>query len=271
MNTIATLLHEIQAAAQSLLAASLSPQQRPFVRHILNTAGRLYTLVEAMPPGDQALRAVLPILGKDFSQPQSALFGYARMLMESPGSFEAAPDEQQQLLLSLIYDRAVEVARLTEFTRTTAAAERLEQRRLPAQAVDYVALIRQHLPVWHFWLKSDPVRLVDSLPKYLPSVKAQPYHLAGLVEHTVLTLAKELMEHGEIHLMAREGNIGSSVVEAGIACSGIQLPPDDMALLFEKHGRHIYHEQLLRQGGRLKVQRIPGKGAAIWLVLPSAL
>src|SRR5688500_15778551 len=123
MNTIATLLHEIQTAAQSLLAEPLSPRQRPFVRHILNTADRLYTLVEARPPGDQALRAVLPVLGKDVSQPQSALFGYARMLIESPASFEAVPDEQQQLLLSLIYDRAVEGARLTEFTRTTAAAE----------------------------------------------------------------------------------------------------------------------------------------------------
>lgn len=265
MNTIASLLNDIHTAAQSLLAEPLSPQQRPFARHILNTAARLFALVEAMPSGDEALRAILPVLGKDFSQPQSALYGYARMLLESPSTFEAAPDEQQQLWLNLIYERALEVSRLTEFTRTTAAAERIAQRRVPVQAVDYPALVRQHLPIWQFWLKSDPVRLVDTLPKYLPPVKAQPYHLAGLIEHILLTLVKELMEHGEIHLLARSAE---KFVEAGIACSGIQLLPDDMAQLFEKQGRHIYHEQLLRYGGRVRVQRIPGKGAALWVVLP---
>jgi hypothetical protein len=267
MNTIASLLNDIQSAAQSLLTETLTPQQRPFVRHILNTSARLFTLVEAMPPGDQALRAVLPILGKDFSQPQSALYGYAKMLIENPASFEAAPDDGQRVWFSLIYERAVEVARLTEFTRTTAAAERIEQRRLPLQAVDYVALIRHHFPVWQFWLRSDPVRLVDALPKYLPLVSAQPYHLSGLVEHVVLTLAKELMEYGDLHLLARTGSGG---VEAGIACSGLQLTPDEMAQLFEKQGRYIYHDQLIKNGGRMRVQRIPGKGAAIWLVLPLA-
>lgn len=266
MNTVASLLHDIQNAAGSLLTESLGPQQRPFVRHILNTAAKLFALVEAMPPGDQALRAILPVLGKDFSGPQSALYGYARMLLESPGSFDSPPPgEQQQLFLTLIYDRAVELSRLTEFTRTTASAERLSQRRLPAQAVDYPVLVRQHLPVWHYWLKSYPVRLVDALPKHLPLVQAQPYHLAGLIEHLVLTIPQELMEHGDIHLLARSNVNG---VEAGIACSGIQLTPDDMSVLLEKQGRHIYHDGLIRQGGRVRVQRSPGKGAAIWIVLP---
>ncbi|QPC82309.1 hypothetical protein G4Y79_21915 [Phototrophicus methaneseepsis] len=258
-------LAAIHAAATALLmhAEPLDAQQRTFIEHIARTSAQLETLVAGLPPTEAAWQQVIPVLGETFSKPQAALFGYARMLLEHPAQFGSAPPtEWQQAQLETIYQHGIALAQTTETLKQNAFAARQARRQQPAAAFDLVSLLWQQAPLYQFWLKPYPVRLHFGLDAMLPPAYGRPYHVDELIRHTLVTMASELVEYGDLRLGV-EADMIQKHVSVSIFCTGIQLTSQEIATLYQKQGRHLYEKHLQEDGGSLDYQREAGHGASV--------
>jgi hypothetical protein len=270
-NKPAARLAAILSHLEPLLTdTSLTPQQQTFIQHMHRTAHTLHDTARQIPATAVALRQILPVLGDSFLQPQQALVGYAKMLIDHPESFDgAALSASQRQALMRIHDESVSLYRLTERLRDEAFSERAEQRSAPPLDFDLNMLIWQHVPVYRYWLREEAVTVTVDFPAGLPPVHGQPYHIAELVRHLVITMGRDLIEYGNIdlsalHLPEKER------VRLRIFCTGVQLLPDELETLFQKNGRHIYRQRIEQQQITLDILREPGVGAAIHLGLPPA-
>lgn len=271
MDKPATLLTDILRAADSALAEdTLNEQQRTFMQHIRHTTQQLHAMIADIPAMDYALRRIMPTLGDAFEQPQSTLFGYAKMLMEQPESFGGALlSEFQREQATIIYDRGIALAQLTGRLRSEAFEERQQQRTASPINFDLNMLIWQQVPVYRYWIRHEAVTLTVTFPTGLPPVYCNPYHIAEIVQHIVVTMARDLVEQGQIRLSAVLSADGMAL-ELQIFCTGIRLLADDLDNLFQKNGRHVYRDRLADQSGSLHITREPGVGAAVHLMLPLA-
>lgn len=262
-------LELILAQSDALLAGHdgpLNPQQQTFVRHIQQTARQLHRMVADVPPTQRAQREIFPVMGDDFVQPQVALFGYARMLLQHPESFGGAtPTPQQRDRLRAIDEAASGLYRLTTQLNEDATAERLSQRQAAPTRFDLSADLTGYLPVLRYWLRGQPVQLsVDIQPDVM--VYAQAYHVREAIRHILYVMAYERVNYGRLALNVQIHD--ADFAEVRIFCTGIRLDDDDMRALFGQDGRHIYHRQILKQGGELRVRREPGVGSTLAFTLP---
>jgi hypothetical protein len=271
----AALLDSILEKLQLLLAddASLNPQQKTFIRHMHNTAQKLHAIAREIPSTDSALRQILPALGDDFLQPQQALVGYAKMLIEHPESFHDADDSAeltpaQRRILMQIHDESVSLYRLTERIREEAFNERRDQRTADPADFDLNMLIWQHVPVYRYWLKDNPVTVTVNFPAGLPPVHAQGYHLAEAVQHFIVTMGRDLVEQGNIQISA-DYILDDNCVSLKILCPEYRFTLDDFDVLFKQNGRDVYLQRLQEQNILLHAMS-PSEGAAIYLDIPAA-
>jgi hypothetical protein len=267
MNTAHALLTEIRQAAQTLLNEELLPQQRTFIQHIAQTAAKLAGMTADIPADEWTMRQILPLLGKEFTEPQAALFGYAKLLTDNPRLFgDQVPTPTQTALLQQIYTWGSALLQLTEATTAAAHTERMQQRHAGIATVALAPLLEQHAAVVRYWLRTALVTLKLDLPAALPAVKIQPYHFGALLQHVSLTYARELVRNGQLIWRTKT----TQVFEMGIFCKGIVLVPHQMETLFgERHGRHIYLHYLAQQGGSLRLEREPSRGTSLWFTLPT--
>jgi hypothetical protein len=269
MQKPAALLAEIIAQADEVLSRdSLNSQQITFVRHIYNTAQELHTIAAAIPPTEYAIRAIVPILGEAFFKPQSVIFGYAKMLMEQPAAFgEATLNADQYDQISSIYDKGVALAQLSEQLKHAALEERKTQRNADPIIFDLNMVIWQSIPVYRYWLRDKAVKVTAEFPPGLAPVLSNPYHVAAIAQHIVLTMATELVEYGKINISAAMRD-DKQAVTLNFFCTGISLNHDEQNILFEKQGRHIYRERITELNGELYFSHKPGVGASVHLDLP---
>lgn len=272
MTDFALHLSAIQAASQTLLQAAdaLNEQQRTFVQHIANSSQTLLKQIDGLPPTEAAYVQVIPALGDAFRNPQTSLVGYAQMLLEHPQQFGSETvSESQQAQLQTIYTHAVQLYQATEAITQAAFEQRQALRQQPAAAFDLVTMLYQQGPLYHYWLRTYPVRLNLGLDVMLPPAWGRPYHLDGLLRHVLVTMASELVEYGEIQLNAVDGRQADKVTVA-IFCTGTQLRNADLAVLFKDKGRQLYLKHLQDDGGQITIERQPGRGASLLVHLQTA-
>lgn len=269
-NTPAAHLARIQQTASRLLTdstADLTPQQQTFIQHIARTAEKTHQQIHTLPDHTIVLQEVLSVIGEPFEQSLVALYGYARMLLDSPASFGGTLPAFQQEALRQIYEDGVAVARLTDRLRKDAVTTRLDQRKQSPGIFDVAQLLRdQTVPLCEYWLRDLPVTFQVTIPQQLTPAYGHPYHLNALVQHIPLTAARELIAYGIIRLEATA--ITSDMIQVSIVVSGLQLTEDVLQTLFQKDGRHLYRQTLERIDNQLYTERLPGRGAAFHIRLP---
>lgn len=257
-------LSALAEQADYLLAhTSLSPQQATFVQHIARTAQHLQAQLAVVPATEYALQTLLPILGEDFSKPLFALFGYAKLLTDSPQSFDHAPlsaDQRQRLVA--IFEQGRSLAQWVEQLPDSLIQQRLHQRRAPASPHNLNDLLVEMLSVCRYLLRERPIRLSLSLPEALVWAQVNAYHVRELVRHVCLTTSLELIEQGELRL-----SLQSTPEQAQLSLNADQLVWDNDALirLFMRNGRDTYTAYLTRYGGTWQAD-----GEFLHLYLPLA-
>lgn len=258
------LLQAIEASLDLVLQdGGLNPQQLTFVNHIQKTATELSTAIAPIPQTDYALRRIIPGFGDSFLQQQVALFGYARLLLESPESFDdVILSDYQQDEMQAIYQHGQTLYELTDQIVASAKLERPQQHARSSERMDLVQFFERETPVLHYFLRNVPVKL--SITAESSTVFASDYHLSALIQHIVTTLALELIEYGHIKISTGEGHQESLI---NIFCTGIQLDATEIDILFKKNGRYHYTQRLQQDGGTVRFLRERGRGATIQLVL----
>ncbi len=267
----AARLAAIVAHLEPLLTdPTLTSQQHTFIQHMHRTAHTLHDTARQIPATAVALRQILPVLGDDFLHPQQVLVGYAKMLIDHPESFDGATlSMSQRQALMQVHDESVSLYRFTERLRDEAFTERREQRNASPVDFELNMLIWQHVPVYRYWLSDEAVTLTVDFPAGLPLVHGQPYHIAELVRHLVVTMGRDLIEYGNIDLSAVHlPDIAR--VSLRVFCTGVQLLPDELETLFQANGRHVYRQRIQQQNITLDMSRESGVGATIHLGLPLA-
>ncbi|MDQ7034292.1 MAG: hypothetical protein Q9P01_05495 [Anaerolineae bacterium] len=263
------MLAEIVTRTAAVLSKnSLNPQQQTFLQHIHQTAQELHTIARDIPPTDYALHAIIPMLGDSFTQPQTVIFGYAKMLMEEPDSFGGAVlNSWQHEQVMTVYERGIALAQLTEKVTQDAFHEQQKQHNASPIIFDLNMHIWQNIPVYRYWLRDKAVKISANFPQGLPPVLCNPYHIAAIAQHIVLTMATELIEYGNIQISGtlRED---SQAVMLNFFCTGIQLNDNVQYILFDKQGRYMYRERIISQRGTLHFSHEVGIGATVHIDLP---
>lgn len=254
-----SIAHAIDAVFQD---GELHPQQLIFVHHIQKITSELAHAVHPMPQTDAALRRIIPGLGDSFLQQQAALFGYARLLLEHPESFDGAIlSEYQQDQMQHINQQGQALYRLTGQIISEAQAERRQQHHAPATRLDLAQFFTDEAPILQYFLRDVPVQL--SINAEASYAYAARYHLAALIQHIITTLSHELIEYGHIKIT----NTSQQPI-INIFCTGIQLTTAEIETLFQKNGRYRYLQRLQADAGNIQFVRESGRGASIQILLP---
>jgi|GEM_PF-1790024 len=267
-----TTLTAIQTTAHNLLASSppLPGQAATFVRHMAGTAAHLLGLLDGAPRTPEALQEIIPALGAEFQQPQTALYGYAQLLLLRPGDFglpALTPDQHQQL--TAIHAQGISLSQWTQHVISSAAERRRRATRAPAAPFDLGALLAEQGPLLRYRLRGRAVRVSVTSPDVPLWALARRYHVGALVRHAALIMGQDLIEYGAILLSAQPGPQPGEIA-AQLFCTGVRLLPDELEQLFGREGRQLYVQRLHEDGGRLHVLREPGRGATLVVALPSA-
>ncbi|MGB1285146.1 MAG: hypothetical protein ACPG7F_01320 [Aggregatilineales bacterium] len=259
-------LDTIQHALRPLQSdASLNAQQQIFVDHMQRTTEKLYAVLAPVPPGKTALYDILPTIPQSFEQSLSVLYGYARMLMTQPDSFEGqGVTSAQKISLTTIYDASMALSQDITQHRRDMFAYRVSQRQQSAAMMDITEILEETLPVCRYYLRDTALRFTWQLDT-VPQAFAHPYHLNALIKHILTTIADELLEYGTIRLHLQQT---ASTADITIFATGLTGNDEEYKILFQKEGRHLYRQQFEQYGGHLKIMTHPGQGITLYLQLP---
>lgn len=259
MPTPHDLLHHIRMELDSILEQPtiLNAQQLTFVQHIHTISDAQHKQFEPMPSSAYALQRIIPTMSESLLQQQSALFGYAKLLLEHPESFDgvAFPDVHRAHI-ERISHLGQQLYHLTEHIQQSALTERQTQQNRSAVHFDVATLLEDEMPVLRYFLRDKAIQLSNHSTSL--AVCASPYHLSAFIQHIILTVADELIEYGHIQLKTDRQALH-------IFCTGIQLTQADIDTLFTKQGRYVYPRRFEKEGGTITFAREQGRGSSIIL------
>lgn len=263
------ILNTIEYAVSTVLATdALNEQQRTFLNHIHNTAKQLSILFAAIPSTEYALQRIMPTLGDSYEQQLSVIYGYAKMLIEHPASFDdAALTEIQKPHVQAIFDGGIVLAQQYNQLKDAAFDERKAQHKGDAERFDLNMVIWQHVPVLRYFIQNDAVKLNVQLPQGLPPVHVNHYHLIEIIQHIATVIANDLMAFGKLTLTA---SYADDIVTLQFLAEGLRLSDEVRNTLFAKDGRNAYKKRLEQQHITLMIANIPTLGTEINLGLPIA-
>lgn len=259
-------LGTIHSAIQTLLGDShFNSQQLLFINHMDKTASNLLKMLDSLPATESTMMQVLPVLGDNFLQAIVALYGYSRLLLEHPASFDGATiPENLRPALETIYASGISLSRHAEVLIEKSTAYRLQARQQAPYPLNLIELIQENLPVYRYWIREKAVQVTVNFEQEKLIVLANAYHLNELIKHIIVTVATELIEYGLISLSAQ----ASDKIDLVITCTGIQLDDEAMHSLFQKEGRKIYLKQIQRMKGTIHTSIERGRSSSIIVSLP---
>lgn len=238
----------------------LTQQQQTFIDHIKKTLQSLINLLDGLPAQEYAYIQVIPILGDQFVQPLVAIYGYAKLLMDSPSSFaDATITTEQYDCLSIVYQHGRELEAYAQSLEQQAFDYRLQARKQAIESVDLVRLIRDNIPLFRYWIRHTSIEILANINSDPLIAQAQSYHLTALIQHIITVIATEIMEVGQIQITIRK----MYRVELHILCTGLRLEDSHLQTLLQKDGRDLYYKQLQKMNGNISVQGYPQNQSAI--------
>jgi signal transduction histidine kinase len=253
MSTPQQWLEEILSATELLLQdETLTHQQVTFVQIIRSNTERFKELLSDLPRNQEVCRRVL-IPSTEVNMSPTSIVGYSQILLEYPEQFGATElSKLQNQKLRLVYNNGNKIRDWIQSIYASAETERQQMQKAPPQVTNLNQFFDDYLPLFDYYLKDYPtVELSTAIPKILPFVMTNPYHLSHLLQHIIMTIPRELIKEGMIHLSA---SVEGQFVLLSISCDTLRLTEENINLLFEKQGRHIYRERLEAQGGKLNIR-----------------
>ncbi len=265
MYNINTALHHIITQVQHIDVTELEAQQSLFIRHIENTANTLHNQLNNLPNTQLAHINILPPMSQHLIQSIVAVYGYAKLLLDSPESFKGATiSAHQRTYLEEIYTTGRELHHYLDPLEQQAFNYRQEARMQHLQAINLEQLIETHIDIYSFWMRQSNVTVSTFFENDSVMIQAKPYHLSELVQHVLVTIGREIFtDSGQIELY-----IKSTIqqVQLWIDCKELVLNDSDLQTLFQKDGRHIYLKQLSDMKGTVHIH--PQSRSTIILVFP---
>lgn len=248
-------LEYLQAIARAIdnvqRDSDLNEQQQTFVNHIQKIASELQRAIEPIPPTELALITILPSFGDAFLQQQAALFGYAKMLLDHPQSFDdAILSEYQRDQMQIVYQQGQALHTLTNQIYKTAHSERKTQHQATPQIINVLVFLIEQIPILNYYCAHLAYTGTHDSSDML--ALATPYHLAAFIQHIIRVLAQDIdgVEQIEIGIEAIEETI--AIVINSIDST---LTDEDYKTIFVTQGRYLYQQRFQKEGGRIQIRR----------------
>lgn len=262
---INTALHHIITQAQHIDVPELEVQQSLFIQHIENTANTLQNQLNDLPNTQLAHINILPPMSQHLIKSIVAVYGYAKLLLDSPESFNGATiAPHQRSYLGEIYTTGRELHHYLDPLEQQAFDYREKARMQPLQAINLEQLIETHIDIYRFWVQQSNIQISTLFENDSVLIQAKPYHLSELIQHILVTSGRDIFtDSGQIELY-----IKSTIqqVQLWIDCLELELNDDDLQTLFQKDGRQIYLKQLSDVKGTVHIH--PQSRSTIILVFP---
>ncbi|MGJ3240049.1 MAG: hypothetical protein ACFE0Q_15180 [Anaerolineae bacterium] len=227
---------------------ALSPQQVTFIQHMRRTADELLKAVVPIPASEHALQRIIPTFGDSFLQQHAVLFGYARMLLKHPQSFDGVQlNPVQTTQMQTVYQ--VGQALYAQVAQWINGAQAHQQAglRACAEPIDLHALFNAERPIWRYLVRHCAVEINATCTPAL-SVCASDYHLRALLTHCVNVISAELMTTGTLYISATPMRLFALI---DIRADGVDFTPVQQAMLFRDKGRYIYKRRVHQYEGGL--------------------
>ncbi len=209
-------------------------------------------------------------IAHEVGNPLQAIQGFLALFLE-----QCAPETPNQHFLQLAeeeIERIVQVlARLRDLYRPRADV---------FTSVDINGLIEGVLLLTGKQLERAGVRVLRELAPDLPLIQGVADQLKQVILNLVLNAAEAMQQGGLLHLQTYQhgGNAGTSMVVIAITDTGVGIPADQLARIFD--GLHTTKERGMGLGlytsraiierhlGRISAQSLPGEGTTFEIMLP---
>jgi len=265
MRNISDDLNNINEHIQQCSDTNLSAQQKIFVNHIQRTTHNLLITFQHLPHSRDAHYHILPTFGDDLIQQVISIYGYAKLLLESPESFDGRIiSDAQRPILEFIYDTGRDLQTYIENVIQQAHQYRRKARQHPVQSIDLITTLQNNLPIYTFWASQYKTDIRLEVDTQTATIQAQPYHFSALIEHIFTTVARDLVTQSTAITLYIKTN--QTQVQLWIDVDHISFTDDHLRTLFQKDGRHIYLNQL--QAMNTKVTIHPQSLSTLVLVFP---
>ncbi len=268
------LEQRVSERTAELRAANQALRSEIAERHQVEEA--LREAKQAAEAADEAKSEFLSMMSHELRTPLNIIVGYTQLLAE--GSLKPLEDEQAEVV-QRIHRCAVE---LVELVSAVLDFRRFEVGRLSveAEAVEVDALLRELRDEIGWGRQRTSVELHWQVAPDLPTLCTDPGKLKMIVKNLVGNAIK-FTERGSIRVEARRD---SDAVLISTADTGIGIPPDELAAIFQpfyqvKHdqrvrggtglGLYIVQRTLGLLGGRIEVDSEVGHGSVFRVWIPS--
>lgn len=210
-------------------------QQQPFLAHMTKTCQHLLAQTVDLPTSETHLYSVLAVFDATFDKQLSVVYGYAKMLLDSPQSFGGvAVTDAQRALLTDVFGFGMALATWLKEAPEKAQVWRTQERAKPAVTHSLTDILAAQLPLLYYVARRCDLR-IEAQEHTLATFR--PYHLAAFVFYVVRAMADAL----------REATHPAPVIHLTIAsiAQGTQLALEcpamlDLDVLFARHGGAHY-------------------------------
>jgi signal transduction histidine kinase len=229
---------------------------------------------------DELKDSFVSSVSHELRSPLAAIDGYCDFLME--GFNRNMPREKQEKSLRIIKDATV---RLTNFINNVLdiakiKAGRFELRKTPVHLSD---LADEIVSLFVSLGEQQQKKITNNVSKELPAVFADPERIKQVITNLIGNSLKFTKEGAEISVGAKLEDDGQHIV-AWIQDTGIGIPPDDLAKVFDRFfqvkegemkkpkgtglGLAIVYEIVKLHNGKIWVESTLGKGSTFKFTLP---
>ncbi len=219
-------------------------QQQPFLAHIRKTCAHLAAQTADLPNEETQLYALVAVFDEAFFKQLSVVYGYAKLLLESPQAFGGAQvSPAQRALLQDVFGYSMALAKWLSELPNAAQTWRQQARAKPAAAHDLAVLLAEQLPLLRYVARGCQLRPTFEAGAW---ATCRPYHLEAFVLYVVRAMADALRETAhptpDIFLACAPIAQGAHLT--------LECPTAlDLATLFGRHGGAHYLRALFDDDG----------------------
>jgi signal transduction histidine kinase len=264
------------SAGAVLYAAYVARVNFGMLQTLVETQKNLRHITEAANAANVAKTNFLSNMSHELRTPLNAILGFSELLgndkfTQNRAEYAQVINESGQHLLMLIND-------ILDLAKIEAGKMELQEKK-----VDISAIIRDCVHMMQAKADAGHVSLSSDIDPALPRLRGDERALRQIMLNLVSNALKFTPDGGSVRVFARIEQSGA--IALGVADTGVGIPLEDQARVFENfgQGRHdavhadkgtglglpIVKGLAGAHGGRVELQSETGKGTCVTVVLPS--